>query len=165
MSLTVARELAVLSIVIAHPVHGYEIASAFEKGPMQLLGLKRPAVYSILARFVKRGWVEERQEPGGSYPDRQICYPTDLGRAAIGELVIRAGGLPQTPLLSLIMLRDAGVDVSESLRAQLQSRRTTLKSLAEPDSEHAHSFSALLASRVVEAEIEVIANALADTSE
>lgn len=160
MSLPVARELAVLSIVIAHPVHGYQIASAFEKGPLQLLGLKRSAVYTILSRFVKRGWIDEKEEPGGAYPDRQVCHPTQAGRVALNEMVANAGGLPQTPLMSLMMLLDAGVDVHEALKSQHAFRQSLLRKLNTSDDDHRHTMSVQLAVNVLAAEIEVIEKAL-----
>jgi DNA-binding PadR family transcriptional regulator len=157
MSLTKARELAVLSIVIAHPVHGYQVASAFEKiVPLRLLGLKRAAVYAILARFVKRGWITEENEPGEGYPDRRVCHATEAARRAVEGLIEASGGLAQTPLMSLMLLHDSGVDVRDTARAQLAERRRLVEEFAGVDSAHSESMSHILARASVAAEIEVL---------
>lgn len=165
MSLTKARELAVLSIVIAHPVHGYQIASAFEKGPLQLLGLQRAAVYAILSRFVTRGWVIEKDEPGGAYPDRRICHSTEAGRNAVKGLIEVGGGLAQTPLMALMLLHDSGIDVSDAAKAQLAHRRSLAEELARTDSDHAKTLSHQLAHASVAAEIGVLERLLQNNSE
>lgn len=160
MSLTKARELAVLSIVIAHPVHGYQIASAFEKGALRLLGLQRPAVYAILSRFVTRGWIIEIDETGGAYPDRRICHSTEAGRDAVRELIAAGGGLAQTPLMALMLLHDSGIDVSEAAQAQLAKRRLLVEELAGVDADHAKTMSHHLAHEAVSAEIRVLEHLL-----
>lgn len=155
MSLTAARELAVLSVVIAHPVHGYDIASAFAKGPMQHLGLNRSAIYAILDRFVKRGWIEEREEPGTSYPDRKICYPLDAAQTATADLLRKAGGSPLLPIMALTMLHDSGQDVREAASRELALRHTQLRGL-DADSAHGDTVSSRLARSVLKAEIEAL---------
>lgn len=152
MSMTHARELAVLSILAAHPAHGYEMAAALETGPVQLLGLKKSALYAILARFVKRGWIEERPEPGGSYPDRLVCHITDAGRAALPELTHGAGGLSNMPLLVLTMLHDMGQDVRDALRSEVALRKTLLDEF-DADTAHADSATARLTHAVLQAEL------------
>jgi DNA-binding PadR family transcriptional regulator len=156
MSLTKARELAVLSIVVAHPVHGYQIASAFEEGPLVLLGLKRAAVYAILSRFEKRGWIVEKEEQGGAYPDRRVCYVTEAGRAAIDDLVEAGGGLAQTPLMSLMLLHDSGVDVTAPARTQLAQRKAMMAELSDDDGAHADTMSHGLAIATLGAEEKVL---------
>lgn len=156
MSLTKARELAVLSIVIAHPVHGYQIASAFENGPLRLLGLQRAAVYAILARFVRHGWIIEKDEPGGAYPDRRICHSTEAGRDAVKGLIEAGGGLAQTPLMSLMLLHDSGIDVNDAAQAQLAHRVSLAEELTRTDSDHAKTLSHQLALESVSAEIKVL---------
>jgi len=156
MSMTKAREMMVLSTICAHPVHGYEIAAAFEDGALQLAGLKRPAVYSILNRFVERGWIVEREEQAGSYPDRRVCHATDKGLAALTELARNSGGLPQLPLMALMFMRDAGVDVSENAAAQLALRKSLLSGLMAEDDIHAATFTHQLAIAILHAEIEVL---------
>lgn len=156
MSLMKARELAVLSVLNAHPVHGYQVAAAFEKGPLQLLGLKRAAVYGILARFVERGWTVEKAEKGSSYPDRRVNYITDLGRAGLRDLASQGGGLSSSPLMALMLLHDSGVDVTQIARSQLSIRRQFLEELLEADSDHMDTASHQLAIAITKAEGEVL---------
>lgn len=156
MSLTKARELAVLSLLNAHPVHGYQVAAALEKGPLQLLGIKRAAVYGILARFAERGWIVEKEETGGSYPDRRVNFITDLGRTALKELASQGGGLPTSPLMALMLLHDSGADVSQIARSQLSLRRQVLVELMEADRDHADTASHQLAGAIMKAEVEVL---------
>lgn len=160
MSLTKARELAVLSVLNAHPVHGYQIASAFGKGPLQFLGLKRAAVYGILSRFSERGWIVEEEEAGGSYPDRRVNSLTDLGRAAIDGLTAQSGGLSLSPLMALMLLHDSGVDVTKPARAQHALRLQVLADHIEADKDHANTASHQLAVATTKAEINVLENLL-----
>lgn len=162
MSLTAARELAVLSVLIAHPAHGYQVAAAFEEGPLQLLGLKRAAVYAILSRFSDRGWINEEDEAGGPYPDRRVSYVTELGRDAIDELADRSGGLSQTPIMALMLLHDSGVDVIKPALVQHALRRKVLAKLLDADSTHANSASHRLALAMTEAEIAHLEHLLKD---
>ena len=153
MSLTAARELAVLAVVVAHPSHGYDIAAAFERGPLALLGLKKSAVYAILARFVKRGWVEERAEPSGNYPDRQVVYPTEAARPALAGMLAAGLELTQTPAMALAMLHDMGHDISGVAAEAVRLRDAQL---AEFDAVHAGSATQALARAVIVAERDVL---------
>lgn len=160
MSLAKSKELAVLSVLVAHPAHGYQIAAAFEKGAFQLLGMKRAAVYAILKRFVERGWITEEEEDGGPFPDRRVSHITDAGRAAVEGLIAEAGGLPQSPLMVLMLLHDSGVDVAEILAGQLLNRRRLIADLMKGPQEHRGSASNRLALATIEAEIAVIISLL-----
>jgi len=159
MSLARAREVAVLSLLAAHPAHGYEIAKAVSSGPLAALGLSRPAVYAILDRFGARGWVEEHPEPGGSYPDRTVLSLTGAGRAALDGMIARFGSepLPATvPLIAFTMSLDGGAAVpKEALDKLIAARRRQLESWPD-DPGHAASASQRLARRVVEAEIALL---------
>lgn len=156
MSLAPARELAVLSILLAHPAHGYQIAAAFEKGPFQLLGIKRSAVYAILKRFAARGWIVELEEKGSTFPDRRVSHITEAGRVAASEMISEAGGLPQSPLMVLMLLHDSGQDVAPQLTTQLELRRGLLDNLTDAGDEHSNSATRRLAQAVVRSEIETI---------
>lgn len=160
MSLTKARELAVLSVLIAHPAHGYQIAAAFEEGPLQLLGLKRAAVYAILARFAERGWIIEREEDGGRYPDRTVSFVTDAGREAANDLIAQAGGLSQSPLMALLLLHDSGVDVRAALAHNLDLRRALVARWDRPDPDHRESASRRMAVAGLVAEIAMLEDLL-----
>ena len=163
MSLTASRELAVLTLLSAHPAHGYQIASAFENGPFKLLGLGRSAVYAILSRFLKRGWIIEVEEPSESYPDRRICHITDQGRNEIVSLTQSAGGFGLAPLFSLAMLTDSGHDVSRSLQKEADIRKAFLKQLDKADATHAQTFSHQLAVGIIRTELELLEKVLGRT--
>lgn len=163
MSLTASRELAVLAILSAHPAHGYQIASAFESGPFKLLGLGRSAVYAILSRFEKRGWIIEVEEHSETYPDRRVCHITEKGRGEIAALTQAAGGVGLAPLMTLFMLADSGHDVSEPLKQEQDLRQAYLKQLGKTDAQHASTLSHLLAIGVIQTELELIQKALGHT--
>lgn len=160
MSATAARELAVLSMIAAHPLHGYDIAAAFEAGPFQLLGLKKSAVYAILGRFDKRGWTVEKVAPQEGYPDRKICHITPEGRDALPGLMQNAGNLPQVPLMTLTMLHDSGVDVAALAQTELAKRQALRAQIAQAAETHGARATSDLGGAIVQAEIDVLARIL-----
>lgn len=159
MSLARARELAVLSLLSAHPAHGYEIAKAVSSGPLAALGLSRASVYAILDRFRARGWVTDHTEPGGPYPDRTVLSLTDAGHAAHADRIARLGRepLPPTvPLMAVMMSLDGGAALPEgALDRLIEARRAQLAGWPD-DAAHAASASQRLARRLVEAEIAML---------
>ncbi|MCB1330490.1 MAG: helix-turn-helix transcriptional regulator [Maritimibacter sp.] len=165
MSLARAREFAVLSLLAAHPAHGYEIAKAVSAGPLAALGLSRAAVYAILDRFRTRGWVAEQAEPGGAYPDRTVLSLTDTGRRGFEDQIATLGTLemPATiPLVALTMYVDSGGTLPPGvLDRQIAERRAALGAAlgaGGKDDAHAHSVTARLWRRVLEAELSVLAD-------
>jgi len=104
MSIAKHRELLVLSIVRSHELHGYALAEAVEQGLGRSLGLKRPNVYAILARFVERGWVHTRSDHEGPHPERQICVITAAGQRAYPPLLRACIGANDAPLVPIIVL-------------------------------------------------------------
>lgn len=159
MSLARAREFAVLSLLAAHPAHGYEIAKAVSTGPLAALGLSRAAVYAILDRFRARGWVEEQAEPGSTYPDRTVLSLTEAARRGFDDQVAALATLdmPVTiPLVALTMYVDGGGQLPPGvLDRQIADRTRALKAGAD-DAAHAGSATADLWQRVVEAELSVL---------
>ncbi|PWG18459.1 PadR family transcriptional regulator [Salibaculum griseiflavum] len=158
MTLAKARELAVLSVLSAHPAHGYDISRAVASGPLSLLGLSRPAVYAILDRFTARGWVTGDAQPSGNRPEKTVMHLTDAGRAALNEALGDAGKLapPVIPLMAILLAQDAGNAVPEhALTAVLDDRRKTLAEL-EADTDHAATATTRLAQRLLAAEISTL---------
>jgi DNA-binding PadR family transcriptional regulator len=89
-----ALELAVLGVLSANPLHGYEL----RKRLISVLGLfstiSYGALYPTLKRLVSRGFlVEQDENPSAKYPKRtRIVYAlTDLGRAHFETLVADSG--------------------------------------------------------------------------
>lgn len=159
MSLARAREFAVLSLLAVHPAHGYEIAKAVSSGPLAALGLSRPAVYAIIDRFRARGWVEERAEAGGAYPDRTVLSLTDPARQALEQALDAFGREPLAstiPLVALTMHVDSGGRLPPGvLDEQIGARRAALAAWSG-DAAHAPSATLRLWQRVVDAELSVL---------
>lgn len=168
MSTARARELAVLSLLAAHPAHGYEIAKAVSSGPLAGLGLTRPAVYKILDRFRGHGWVAEQPEPGTSYPDRTVLSLTAAGLAAQRALIAGIGddGFATTlPLVAVTMCLDAGTPLPRAAFDRLiAARRQTLAAFPD-DPAHAASATQRLARSMLETEIAVLEALRTETGE
>ncbi len=159
MSHARARELAVLSLLAAHPAHGYEIAKAVSTGPLALLGLSRAAVYAILDRFRARDWVEEHAEPGGAYPDRTVLSLTEAARRALDDEIAALGTLPlpaTVPLVALTMCLDSGAALPPGALDRLIAARESMLAGWPADATHAASATQRLARRVIEAELAVL---------
>ena len=159
MTLARARELAILSILKAHPAHGYDISRAVSAGPLVLLGLSRPAVYAILDRFERRGWIVGETTGSGSYPDKTVMSLTEDGHAAQEaalDAVSDPPGPPIAPLMAILMAHDAGASLSPAIITRLiEARRATLSDLLE-DTAHHEAATARLAQGLIEAELSVL---------
>lgn len=159
MTLAKARELAVLSLIRAHPAHGYDISRALAEGSLTMLGLSRPAVYAILDRFSKRGWISGETQSSGRRPDKTVMHLTDAGAKALKTMQGDASSLaalPVVPLMALLLAHDAGQTLPRAaLLSLLDDRQARLASL-EADSTHVNSATATLARRVLLAEIETL---------
>jgi PadR family transcriptional regulator PadR len=66
-------ELAVLSILEAGPLHGYELAQRIEQQTTGALRFTLAALYPMLYRVEKRGWIRGVWETG-SNGRRRRCY-------------------------------------------------------------------------------------------
>ncbi|HEY6264787.1 MAG TPA: helix-turn-helix transcriptional regulator [Candidatus Acidoferrum sp.] len=66
-------ELAVLSILEASPLHGYELAQRIEQQTKGALRFTLAALYPMLYRVEKRGWIRGVWETG-SNGRRRRCY-------------------------------------------------------------------------------------------
>jgi DNA-binding PadR family transcriptional regulator len=78
-----SAELAVLTLLAEHPLHGYEIAKQIEE---QTRGVLRFDMASLYHRFERKGWVtaEWRTLPNGR---RRRCYRlTASGRKQVAPL-------------------------------------------------------------------------------
>lgn len=166
MSTARARELAVLSLLAAHPAHGYEIAKAVSTGPLAALGLSRPAVYAILERFRARGWVDEHPEPGESFPDRNVLSLTPAGRAAHRARLADLGSdalAATVPLVAVTMSLDAGAALTPAQIDRLIAARRRAIAGFPTDAAHAASATQRLARRVLETELTLLEEIRAET--
>ncbi len=163
MSLSDARELAVLSVLHAHPAHGYAISKAFDSGPLALLGLSRHAIYRIIDRFQRRGWVTGEVDSSNAFPDREILTLTPDGQRAFQDMLTEVSdGIPHSvsPILAVTMVLDAGQTLPrDTLQTLLQSRIDTLTRMQ--DDAHAETLSMRVSQDILRAEIDVLQAALA----
>lgn len=104
MSLTRLKELVVLSLVEAHPMHGYALVEALGAGLGPSLDLKAPALYATLRRFEARGWIEAERERDGRRPERAVFRLTEAGAAGLARLRSEAARRPPPPLAPLAVL-------------------------------------------------------------
>ena len=79
-------ELAVLSLLVEKPRHGYEIQQVIEdRGMRDWTEIGFSSIYYVLAKLEKRGLVSSTQDAGGKGPSRKVYAPTGAGFAACGE--------------------------------------------------------------------------------
>ncbi|NBT30545.1 MAG: PadR family transcriptional regulator [Rhodobacteraceae bacterium] len=163
MTLAKAREMAVLSLLRAHPAHGYYISRALADGPLAMLGLSRPAVYAILDRLVGRGCIDGQTQPSGNRPDKTVMALTDAGAQALAGIqndTAIFATLPVLPLMTLLLAHDAGQPLPRNtLQALVDGRKSDLAKL-QADTDHADTATSALSRRVLEAEIEVLESLL-----
>jgi PadR family transcriptional regulator PadR len=81
-----SAELAVLSILAEHPLHGYEIAKRIDELTGGVLRFDMASLYPMLHRFERKAWVKAEWQtlPNGR---RRRCYRlTASGRKQIAPL-------------------------------------------------------------------------------
>ena len=148
--------MAVLAALSAHGAHGYSIAVAFEGSFGPFLGINRAAVYAILGRFDRRGWISGSVKKGGSNPDREVFRITKAGRKAMAELNSQLEdnpGVPQSPLLALLMASEVTGD-SVDRDALIEERKSALAALEESAGvDHSDSVSLQLCRKLLKAEL------------
>ncbi len=162
-SLKDLRELAVLGVVRAHPLHGYAIAEALEAGIGPSLGLRRPTVYAILKRFEAREWVDVQTERDSHLPERRVVTATPAGEAAHLRLlrrVVRQPGEAILPLAAVLAHLDdlpAG-ERSDVVAAWRRDRTAAVEHLrAFPEHPGSAGLAIELRIRQLELELELLA--------
>ncbi len=68
-----SAELAILSVLVEGPLHGYEIAKRIERQTGNVLRFRLASLYPMLYRLEKRGWLEGNWETT-SAGRRRRCY-------------------------------------------------------------------------------------------
>ncbi len=68
-----SAELAILSVLVDGPLHGYEIAKRIERQTGNVLRFHLASLYPMLYRLEKRGWLEGKWETT-SAGRRRRCY-------------------------------------------------------------------------------------------
>ncbi|MVU75663.1 PadR family transcriptional regulator [Nocardia sp. ET3-3] len=79
--------LAVLSAVMAHPMHRYEIAARLRTwGKDNDMSIKWGSLYTVVDNLTKHGFLEiSGSERDGARPERTIYRITDAGRAELTD--------------------------------------------------------------------------------
>lgn len=128
MSIAKHRELLVMSMLRAHPMHGYALLDVLDAGLGPALGLGRAAVYAILRRLSERGWIEGESERSGAYPERSVYSVTPAGEAALPNLVAacaKTGSHTVTPLAAVLSQLEvlSATEQRRALDELIRSRR------------------------------------------
>ena len=134
MSTTALKELMILSVVRAHPAHGYAVAEMLEASLGWSLGLGRSTVYATLSRFEKRGWISGHKVDDSNFPERDVYSLTEKGGLAYFELLAKCASSPPPPLSPMVAFLSYLDDLDPAHRKQtlhmiLDSRRTLLAKL------------------------------------
>jgi PadR family transcriptional regulator, regulatory protein PadR len=86
-----SAELAILTVLEAEPLHGYEIAKRISQQTGGVLTFQVASLYPMLYSLAKRGWIagewekkSERTDPSG--PLRRFYRLTPLGRKKLAPL-------------------------------------------------------------------------------
>jgi PadR family transcriptional regulator, regulatory protein PadR len=81
-----SAELAILSVLVEHPLHGYEIARRIELRTLGALRFTLASIYPLLYRMESRGWVRAfwDEPPAGSA--RRYYRLTAAGRKKLAPL-------------------------------------------------------------------------------
>lgn len=157
MSLTKAREFAVLSVLRSHTTHGYAISKALSQGPFRLLGLSRASIYAILERFRKRNWTTATKVDGDAYPDKEILSLTQTAPAQDEQLATLGDlDMSTTPLMALALVADSGTDIPPQILDRLISvREQELDNWAQ-DREHQGTQTMRFATDILQAELQLL---------
>jgi DNA-binding PadR family transcriptional regulator len=116
-------ELAILSLVVEKPRHGYEIEQVIEeRGMREWTEVGFSSIYYVLKRLEAEGLLEGQLQERGRGPARKVYEATPTGRKAYQAAVLNALAVPRRCysafLLGLSGLPD--VPVSEALNALTQ---------------------------------------------
>jgi len=128
-------ELAILSLVVEEPRHGYDIeATIVERNMRDWTDVGFSSIYYVLGKLEEAGLVTSRREQApGRGPARRVYSATDAGIATMERHALQAIGGParrpssfQLGLAALPLLDDADVAAAiavheRDLEAQLQT--------------------------------------------
>ena len=81
-----SAELALLEVLAAGPLHGYEIAKRIERQTRGVLRFDVASLYPLLYRLEKRGWVSGAWEAAVSGRQRRCYRLTAVGKRQLVPL-------------------------------------------------------------------------------
>lgn len=119
-------ELAILSLLVEQPSHGYEIEQVIEKrGMRDWTEIGFSSIYYLLKKLEQKALIEAQMEhPAGPGPARKVYHATPSGRKALQEAVLEALSVPRpsySPLL-LGLANLPAISQTETLAALRQYR-------------------------------------------
>ena len=77
-------ELALLSLIVEEPRHGYAIRAVIdERGMREWVDLGMSSIYHVLNRLEVAGMIEGRPGTESGGPSRKVYHPTRAGRRAL----------------------------------------------------------------------------------
>ncbi|MGA2002206.1 MAG: PadR family transcriptional regulator [Terriglobales bacterium] len=81
-----SAELAVLTLLAEHPLHGYEIAKRIEEQTGGVLRFDMASLYPMLYRFERRSWVKAEWQTMANGRRRRCYRLTAEGRKQLAPL-------------------------------------------------------------------------------
>jgi DNA-binding PadR family transcriptional regulator len=118
------KELAILSLIVETPRHGYEIEQIIEeRGMREWTEIAFSSIYYILSKLEQTGWVESRIEPdAGRGPARKVYHTTPEGRQAWHDatLEVLSRPAPRSMPFLLGLSNLPGIAAEETLAAVRQ---------------------------------------------
>jgi len=159
-------ELAVLSLVIQQPRHGYEIEQVIEeRGMRRWTEIGFSSIYFLLKKLERGGFIEGQLEKTERGPARKVYHTTSAGLEAFHTAIIEVLSVPQ-PSPRPLMLGLANLpniapseaiaalgQYSQNLKAKMEILRTALD-----NKQHSHPYfvDAMfeLGLKVIQAELE-----------
>ena len=89
-------ELALLSLIVEEPRHGYAIRAVIdERGMREWVDLGMSSIYHVLNRLEAAGLIEGRPGTESGGPSRKVYHPTRPGRRALSAGLREALAEPQ----------------------------------------------------------------------
>lgn len=86
MQISEPAEYAILGLLKARPMHGYEMFRQFTSGTIgQIIHLEMSQMYAYLKKLEGMAYVEAELEPQGTRPPRKIFHLTATGQALFLE--------------------------------------------------------------------------------
>jgi DNA-binding PadR family transcriptional regulator len=131
------KELAVLSLIVETPRHGYEIEQIIEeRGMREWTEIGFSSIYYILRKLEQTGWVGSRIEPdAGQGPARKVYHTTPEGLRAWHDATLEVLSRPAPRSMPFLLGLNnlPGIAPEETLAAvrqycaQLAERRDHLR--------------------------------------
>jgi len=126
-------ELAILSLIVEQPRHGYEIEQVIgERGMREWTEIGFSSIYYLLKKLEQEGLVTGRLEETHSGPARKVYHSTSAGEAALqaGVLEALSGPEPHFPPMQLGLANFPAIPSNQALAA-LRQYYTTLSAQRE----------------------------------